>query len=511
MGACATTQTTKGGLEPYAVAGISDRQAAGKRFALVIGTDEYTDTTYPDLRYATADAQAVAQALEEWDEVEVLMTPEATTLEGVERAVAALASKARHPRDTALIYISGHGTLGRRAGGPLERFIVPTDAARDIVGSGVAVSELVSQLEAMGAQKKGLVLATCYNGREKSALSEALAAELASHKGEMSPLLERSQALIIASAASFGEAAIEDGSLGHDVYTWYLLEALERGDRDLDGAVTLTEAHDYARDRTYRFTEGRQRPSARAVVLGQDPIVLAGETSSGASPLLYSYDDNADGLTVVLDGQTKGELPGGIPVDAGVHRVQLVGDGRVVHSEKIRLEPGERLSLAELVRSSVGWSVRTGVAGGLGLGAEGTVLRPGALGPMVSVERRAADSPWVVEAGVGFERWKNEQLGWSHAAVDLSLGALVVDSPTLRLNPLAGMSMTWSRWEQGFDFETQALGAVPALGARLVLVPSRHLELGAAASAGVHLVPRQSGDAAATPAASATLFSGWSL
>ncbi|MEI8351089.1 MAG: TonB-dependent receptor, partial [bacterium] len=52
----------------------------------------------------------------------------------------------------------------------------------------------------------------------------------------------------VLSASAFGETAREDDRLQGDVYTHFLIEGIKSGDLDGDGAVTLTEADDYARN-----------------------------------------------------------------------------------------------------------------------------------------------------------------------------------------------------------------------------------------------------------------------
>jgi hypothetical protein len=106
---------------------------------------------------------------------------------------------------------------------------VPADAEFDnIEASWLPVLSIVRRVEHMATVRKGVILAMCHNGREKSVLSTALQSELASLKGVPS-LFDRSEAMIVTSAASWGETARKDVGLGHDVYTWYLLEALQRG------------------------------------------------------------------------------------------------------------------------------------------------------------------------------------------------------------------------------------------------------------------------------------------
>jgi len=474
LGACASTQTTKGGLVPYAAAGVTADAAAGRRLALVIGTNDYADPLYKDLRYAVADALAVGSALAHYDYVEVLTTPDETTQISILAALDRLAAEVRGPTDTVVVYVSGHGTLGRAAGGPLERYIVSSDAdSRDIDRSGVAVVEVVQTVESLRAQRKGIVLATCYNGQSKSALTDALASELASQKGSLPPLIQRSEAMIVTSAASWGEAAIEDANLEHDVYTWFLLEGLEKGDRDLDGAVTLTEAHDYARDRTYGFTEGRQRPSARAVVLGRDPIVLAGDPTGAPPPLLYSYDDGSDGLTVVLDGFEKGALPGAIPVESGVHRLHLTdGDGKILHSKKIRLEKGDRVSLTDIVRPGAELAVRPGAQLWIPLDATSDVW-PTAMGPGLTVQWRPASTPLHLLLGGGLQGSRDVGASdhWGMTYGDLGVAWSLLEHPVFDVRPQVALGAVHGSWDFPLGWSTQVFGSHGGAGVQLSARP----------------------------------------
>ena len=91
------------------------------------------------------------------------------------------------------------------------------------------------------------------------------------------PIEEVSRASVVLAASDWGETAREDAKLENDIYTHFFVEALRIGaDRNGDGAVTVSEAHDYARRMTYEYTNGRQRPSAETAEVGADPIVLVG-------------------------------------------------------------------------------------------------------------------------------------------------------------------------------------------------------------------------------------------
>jgi hypothetical protein len=197
-----------------------------------------------------------------------------------------------------------------------------------------------------------VVLATCHSGSGKSLLPTEVEAELASLKGgpPLRALEETSRASIILSASDFGETAREDEGLKNDVYTHFLVEALSgAGDRNGDGAVTATEAHDFARRKTWVFSQGRQRPSAEIVEVGADPVILSGSIRRAGQPELYSYAPRLDGFTLRVDGETRAELPGGVAVTPGGHRVELTKGAEVLVSDDLTVSAGQRLDLEALV------------------------------------------------------------------------------------------------------------------------------------------------------------------
>jgi hypothetical protein len=62
LAACSPKQMSKGLVE-HASAGVTDEVASGRRLALFIGIDASDDGRFADLRFAGADATALANAL----------------------------------------------------------------------------------------------------------------------------------------------------------------------------------------------------------------------------------------------------------------------------------------------------------------------------------------------------------------------------------------------------------------------------------------------------------------
>jgi hypothetical protein len=113
--------------------------------------------------------------------------------------------------------------------------------------------------------------------------------------------------------------------------------------------VTATEAHDFARRKTYAHSKGRQRPSAELVEVGADPVILAGRIQREGRPELFSYAPRLDGFALKVNGEERAELPGGVAVTPGKHVIELTKGADLFLKEEVTLEAGQRLDLEDLV------------------------------------------------------------------------------------------------------------------------------------------------------------------
>jgi len=433
----------------------------GRRLALLVGPEGFDDPSFAPLRYTDDDARALAEVLEDparghFDEVWTLTTTEDTRLSEVHEAMAALGAQSRSADDTVFVYFSSHGTLARDARGRLRQYLVLSDTRlADVPETALSHEEVLDWLEGLPSRRKVLLLATCHSGQGKSALPPDMEAEFASTKGPppIPPLREVSEAVIVIGVCAWNETARESEKLGHDIYTWHFLQALEQGDLDGDGAVTATEAHDRARRLTYDFTGGAQRPYARVEVLGDDPVVLSGQRSRAGAPAVGSFRENYDGYGVRVDGVAKGALPGLIPLDPGPHRVEVLspGNGRVVARQRVRLRAGGRVDVDTLLRRDI---LRFGIGGGWQ-----AMSAPDAGGPAMSAELhlpRLLGRGWeVVAQGSTVTRWPRPTL---EGGIDLER---VLVPGALQLRAGAGLE----------GFLLQAPGEPALLAPSLVPVP----------------------------------------
>lgn len=226
-----------------------------------------------------------------------------------------------------------------------------------------------------------MIFAFCHSGRGKSQLDETMQATLREIKGPffVRPIDIVSEATIVLTASAWGETAREDRTLENDIYTHFLVEGIKGQDRNGDGAVTVTEAHDYAKEQTYYFTKGEQRPSIESVILGTDPIILSGRVSQTGRPVLYDYTQRYQDLDVMVDGEKKGTLPLGVAVEPGSHRVVLTPKGGTepIFDEEVTVGSGQQLSIPILLQGyNQGISVRVGYQGFLTNTVDQQVAKP---------------------------------------------------------------------------------------------------------------------------------------
>ncbi len=333
------------------VAGNGD----GNFYLLAIGVSQFVDDFWPPLKYTAADADKVAKSLGQGTELK-LVTVKLTDAQATRTAVWAALDKIRSratARDTVAVYISSHGTLAEASNGELEKVVVLNDTKKDLaLKTGLAHRELVDWLEGLPSRRKLLIFATCHSGVGKSRLSPKIERMLSSAKGAtLAPLADVSEGALILAAAAKGEAAREDDKLGGDIYTHFLLEGLRVYDRNHDGVVTALEAHDYAKEKTYAFTQGRQRPTADARLIGDADVPLTGVRKRSGLPVLEAYDEGLAGFEVQVDGGTKGRLPLAFPLDRDGSVVALYApeSGKKLAEYQVDARLGQTVTLDEVM------------------------------------------------------------------------------------------------------------------------------------------------------------------
>ncbi|MFQ5470167.1 MAG: caspase family protein [Gammaproteobacteria bacterium] len=358
-----------------------------KRFAVLIGINQFDDSEWSSLKYAVKDAHDMAAVLNDtrygqFDEVITLTNPQETTRNSILKTIRDLSQYNISKQDTVIFYISTHGTLARDEKGDIKQYLVTRDTQfNQIPNSALDVSVVKQLISNLRSHKKVMVIASCHSGTGKSQLSNDLLAELSSLKAPffVKPLENVSEAMVVLTASAWGEAAREDVVLENDVYTHFLIDGIKKHDRNSDGAVTVTEAHDYAKQQTYYITKGKQRPTMESVITGVDPVILSGEVVRSGKPVIYDYTQRYENMVVFVDGQKKGSLPLGIAVDPGEHHVELrTADGlKPVYNEAFTVKEGQQVPIPLLIHGyDQGISFKLGYQGFLEDSVDQSIAKP---------------------------------------------------------------------------------------------------------------------------------------
>lgn len=290
--------------------------SAPARTAIVVGANAAA-LGRSSLRHAHRDSDAIADVLRsvgrfEARRVHVLHDPtpdEVVAL--VEREAAALAG---NPQGMLLFYYSGH-------------------ADRDALypgGKALALDRLRRVLDRPDVAVRVGVIDACQGGawtRAKGLVPDA------PFEVTMPAVLGSEGSALIASSSGV-ESAHESDLLQGSFFTYHFAAALRgAGDQSGDGAVTLTEAFEYARERTIRdsarLSPEPQHPSYALNVRGRQDIVLA-HLADSPSTLAVEQQEGPLELVHLASGLRVLELPAGrrsvtLAVPPGKYLVRRVG------------------------------------------------------------------------------------------------------------------------------------------------------------------------------------------
>ena len=325
-----------------------------KLFILAIGVARFDDSFWPTLKWPEQDAKRVAAALGDQTNrhrVVTVLTGKEVTRKAIETSLDEIARQARH-KDAVAVYVSTHGTLALDQGQDLEQILVlPATTRQQVASTGLPMSRLRRRLDDIPASRKLLILAACHSGIGKSRLTPAVQEVLSGAKGKVAELDEVSEGVLVLSAAARGETAREDDRLRSDIYTHYFLEALDAFDRNQDGAVSALEAHDYARDRAYAHSGGKQRATLEVQEIGEADLVLAGRVTRRAVPVLNARGEELAGLMIRVDQGVKGRLPTTVALRPSASTVSLyrASDPKPLVSYKVSAPRGSRLELEDML------------------------------------------------------------------------------------------------------------------------------------------------------------------
>ena len=238
-------------------------EASSNLYILAIGLNEYKNTRY-NLNYGHADAQAVADAIEQHGRgifkqinKRIIFDADATRA-NIEAAFNEIIKQAR-PQDAFVFYYAGHGVMSESDDkNPADFYLVPYEVVRiygddgSLRTNGIAARNLRDLLKNVHAQKQLIILDACESGGAVESIAMRGASE---EKAIMQ--LARSAGVAVLASAGQDQVATEFSKLGHGVFTYALLKGLS-GEADgapRDGKITIKELEAYINDQVPELTK----------------------------------------------------------------------------------------------------------------------------------------------------------------------------------------------------------------------------------------------------------------
>jgi uncharacterized caspase-like protein len=281
---------------------------AGKKYALIVGIDDYKEPHVTDLKCATSDAKLLRNTLMkegDFPEENIFLLTSASTGESDQPSLTNVVFRLEWlrevvgPGDTLVFYFAGHGVSMES-----ETYLMTQEADQrtknTLMISSLPGKVLNQLLKDAGAQNTLVLLDACRNdptagrGDVNNTLSETMARGLVfTPKPAADATLERNTATIF--ACGEGQRSWEWGDKNQGFFTYYLAEALRSGAYDTEGRATLQNLVGYLREKVnaaaLRETNQKQTPMLTYEGPGADRWVLAkSSVVMGAQPKLELGD-----------------------------------------------------------------------------------------------------------------------------------------------------------------------------------------------------------------------------
>lgn len=268
-------------------------------WAFVVGINKYQSTNVPRLRFAVPDARAIrdrvvrrvpAAGIREAFLEDVGATKQ-SILAGFDRLTTASSE------DTVFIYLSMHGMTDKSG---KEGFLVAHDTDPwSIESTGVPLKDVFGKIAKIPAKRLFMVIDTCYSGTASEASGLGKGSWGAQAKTfTFGPTTRASQPLsteiydavkaqrghFVISASRPDETSLELESLGHGLFTYFLLQGLEgAAARPGNSYVSISDVYDYVSNRVTLFAKNlnqKQTPVMVGDYDGPPPFVTVVGTAT---------------------------------------------------------------------------------------------------------------------------------------------------------------------------------------------------------------------------------------
>jgi hypothetical protein len=233
------------------------KQGESKLWMVLIGVNHYQDQALPSLRFAVADCEGLAAALQaatrQFPRREILThygTAEQPLQQSdIERSLERLLDPVAGmmPEDILLFFFSGHGVLEPSTH---QLYLGVSDTRLEqLQATGLAVSLLLQRFKASGVGQQVIILDACHSGQMHfTATLEATLQTYGSQSQDFQALL---------SCSGHDQTAWELEDLRHSAFTYALIAGIRGAAADEVGQIDVEHLYRYVRDRTHALVQAR--------------------------------------------------------------------------------------------------------------------------------------------------------------------------------------------------------------------------------------------------------------
>jgi formylglycine-generating enzyme required for sulfatase activity len=271
-------------------------EQVGKSYAVVIGIDDYEHA--PRLHYAVKDAKAMTRLLQKRGFQVVPLYNQQATKETIEGELGDQLVDRVGENDRVLIFYSGHGETKTAKGGRTQGYLLPVGGKQEeLARTAISMGRIRELADALPSKHVLFLVDVCYGG-----IAGTQFKSLPKYTEEYLKAITRERGRQLIAAGGPEQQALEGPEWGHSVFTYYLLEGLEKGNADLnsDGIIPASELFAYLDSRVFAAAQMKghtQKPELWALAAEKGEFVFFASTKGKAGALSGASGPGGGGAT----------------------------------------------------------------------------------------------------------------------------------------------------------------------------------------------------------------------
>ncbi|HXO21549.1 MAG TPA: caspase family protein [Thermoanaerobaculia bacterium] len=254
-----------------------------QKYALVVGVGRFRDPSIPQLQFASKDAKDLAAVLTDSrfghfnkDNV-TLLTDDQATRANILNALQAILLSA-HEDDLVFMYISSHGSPRQqeRGLGGIGYIVTYDTSVKNIWLEAIEYEDFAKKAALIKARRKVVFLDTCYSGQTLKPGDKGLSIEGLGIEDKTAKMFLSGEGTYVITSSKDKEKSYESDGLRNSYFTYYLIDALKRGEQP-----TIKEVFNYlARRVPDAVAQDKQAPQNPQM----HPLDGAGDVRIGVIP-----------------------------------------------------------------------------------------------------------------------------------------------------------------------------------------------------------------------------------